>query len=464
MTTRSIGIDYGSGVLRIVVLQTDKGQQRLLRHGSLPWDGTQNLADLFRERLGIIPAFGDRAATALPPATGYTRLLAFPFADRRKIEATVPLELATQLPVALDDCIIDQQEPVAAADGVNVAAAAVPAAAVAAAVSPCDRAGIPLQIVDLFPCALAAGLAADFGDDLLLCLADGWGTLLVLEQGQLHDYRVLPLPRHLTPEERGARLLRELRPFDRLATDQPLRIFGADADAALVSILHAELPAVRHLVTSDVAGEPLPGELLPALALARRAARHKGASFNFRRGAFSRSGEDAALRTRLLLLGALLGVALLVLGASLGLRWWAKNREATALKQELTLIYRAAVPGEGTVVDETLQLRARLAELTRSSRPGGRHPDLTPLAVLRDLSERTPSGDEITFRELSYSGEEVRIDAVARSFDAANRLAALLAESPLYRSAQVADAKTGADNRRVDFRLILTLRTAEELP
>lgn len=462
--TRAIGIDYDGATLRIVVLQTEKGRERLLHSARLPWDGVAPLAPLLAER-GVTPAVGDRVTTALPPATGFTRTLHFPFSDRRKIEAAVPLELAALLPVPLDDCVVAQQEAVAADSGVSVVAAAAPATAVAQTVAPFDSAGLPLQTVDLFPFALAAGLATELGDGLALCLTRGWGTILILAEGRLRDYRVIPLAGELAPELKAAQLLRELGPLLRSTRSAAIRLFGPAIDEALLAALQSAPQNFSVLTGLPVDGDDVVAdEFLPALALARRGAQAKGAGFNFRRGSFSRHGESAALRSRLLILAAIVGVAAALFAGSAGLRWWGKAKAADALKKELTAVYRQALPGSGAIVDVTQQLRAHLAEQTRQSRPGGQHPLLTPAALMREVSLRIPTGMDVTFREWNIGSEEMRIEAFAPNFDAANQVAAALSASPFFARVEVVDAKASADNSKVDFRLTITCRLPEELP
>ena len=464
MTTRAIGIDFDGSILRAVVLQVEKGSERLVHAARIPWDGSAPLAPLLAGS-GVIPTVGDRVTTALAPAIGLTRTLTFPFSDRRKVATAIPLELAALLPIPLDDCVIAQQEALASTKGVSVVAAAVPATAVAQLVGPYDAAGIPLQTVDLLPFALAAGLTVELGDGLALCLSHGWGTILHLVAGRLHDYRVLPLAADLPPELCAARLQQELTPLLRASRSSTLRLFGAGVDAALLLALQHAYPQVEvtTVLPSGGAGT-LAGEFLPALALARRGIRTAPGGFNFRSGAFSRHGESAALRSRLFLLAGIVVAALLVLSVSAGMRWWSKAQGAEALKQELTALYRQAIPGQGAIVDVTLQLRAHLAGLTRSSRPGGQHPLLRPAAIMREVSSLMPREIPVTVREWSITPEEIRIEAYAPSFDAAEKIAAALAASPLFKTVQVTDAKSSADNSKVDFRLTLTSKTGEELP
>lgn len=464
MTTRSIGIDFDGTTLRAVVLQVEKGSERLLHATSLPWDGSAPLAPLLANA-GVIPAVGDRVTAALPPAIGFTRILTFPFSDRRKIATAAPLELAALLPIPLDDCIVSQQEAMAAETGVTVVAAAVPATAVAQLVGPYDAAGIPLQTVELFPFALAAGLAAELGDGLALCLSHGWGTILHLGAGRLSDYRILPLAADLSPQQRTELLRQELAPLLHASRSTSLYLFGAEVDADLVRAVQNDYPQVQ--VSAALPGSRVGmvnGEFLPALALARRGAKTQRGGFNFRSGAFSRHGESTALRNRLFVLAGIVVVAVLVLAASAGVRWYSKAQSAEVLKKELTTLYRQAIPGQGAIVDVTLQLRAHLAELTRNSRPGGQHPLLRPAGIMREVSSRIPTEIPVTFREWSLAPEEIRIEAFAPSLEAADKIAKALSASPLFATVQVTDAKSSADNSKVDFRLTLISQLPEELP
>lgn len=464
MTTRLIGIDFDGTTLRVVVVQNDKGGERLLHSTRLPWDGAAPLSPLLSS-VGVIPAVGDRVTAALPPAIGLTRTLTFPFSDRKKIAHAIPLELAGLLPIPLDDCIIAQQEGEAFGSGLRVVAAAVPASAVAQLIGPYDQAGIPLQTVELFPFVLASGLAGELGDGLSLCLSHGWGTLLSLVDGRLDDYRVLPLDDSFSPKSRFEQLQQELTPLLRGKKSPSLRIFGAEVDAPLVQAIQNAYPQVQ--VSAALPGSEagvVTGEFLPALALARRGGIKGRSGFNFRSGAFSKHGESEVLRSRLLILGGILIAALLVLATSATVRWWSKAQSADLLKKELTTLYRQTIPGATPIVDVTLQLRAHLAELTRKSRPGGQHPLLTPATVMREVVSRIPVEMQVTFREWSITPEEIRIEAFATSFDAADKISAALGASPLFKTVQVTDAKSSADNSQVDFRLTLTPKGAEELP
>jgi type II secretory pathway component PulL len=166
----------------------------------------------------------------------------------------------------------------------------------------------------------------------------------------------------------------------------------------------------------------------------------------------------------LLILAGIVAAAVLILSASAGVRWWSKAQGAERLKQELATLYRQAIPGSGAIVDVTLQLKSHLNELTRSSRPGGQHPLLRPAGIMREVSTLLPREIPVTLREWNISSEEIRIEAHAPSFEAADKIAAALAVSPLFKTVQVTDAKSSADNSRVDFRLTLTSKAAEELP
>ena len=70
-------------------------------------------------------------------------------------------------------------------------------------------------------------------------------------------------------------------------------------------------------------------------------------------------------------------------------------------------------------------------------------------------NEAVPEAMEDWRPHFSYTPDTVTFEGSTSSFDAVNRLAKALEQSPLFRTPQVADAKMSLDGSRVDFRLNL---------
>lgn len=452
MAKRIIGIEWSDGTLRAVVLSPERGGARLLQHGQAPCPDGATLAAALAAALGTPPTPGDRLAAALPAGAGFVRELSFPFAERRKIEAAAPLELAGQIPAAIDDCVTAVRD---GDGGGKVLAAAVPHGTLAAFLAPFESAAIPLQLLDLAPWPLAGGLASHFPDAVIVHLAAGGALLLRLQGGEVHGHRIVPGPPDAPRLAREARLLCG-------GADLPGVLIGAAATEEFGAALTERWPrAERGELFVD--GQRLTAEYLPAYAVARRAAAERG-GFNLRRGPFALRGEWDKHRPRLMALAVLFVVALLTVAGSAATRYLQKSREADRLKAEMARLYKETFPGGTPVADVPLQMRGKLAELTRTARLGGVDRAHRPLAVMDEISRLTPADLPFEVREWDWSVDGVRCEATTSTFDAANRLAALLGESPLFATAKVSDARAAGSGNRIDFRLDLSFRDSEALP
>jgi general secretion pathway protein L len=459
MAKRLFGIDIDSRFLRAVVALEDKGKTTLVAATKVPYAGQDELLAAIGELMGGERRLGDRVAAALPARDGFVRQLKFPFADERKIAAALELELGAQLPVAIESCTSDFQQPVTDGEGGwNVTAAAVRTEVVRDFLEPLDTAGFVISILDLAPFAFAAGLAEQFSEGLLVSVTEAAITIALLQDGRVASYRLLPVAAGMTDETLAQLVLREGAALQATAgrSGLPFNLIGPGATPALFERLEGagcriEMPQVT------VDGRPVEREFLPAVALAlRAAAAERGNSFNFRRGPFAPKSEWIALKRGLIFAATLLVLSGMALGAAAWLNYSGKARRAEALNQEMVRIFRETFPSEPTVVDVPLQLRGKISEMQKQNALYGADSSRSALSVLREISERLPQDLVVDIRELSYTPEAVMFEGSTASFDAVNRLAKALEQSPTFGTPQVADAKTSLDGSRVDFRLNLT--------
>ncbi|HEY7745278.1 MAG TPA: hypothetical protein VIA07_02995, partial [Desulfuromonadales bacterium] len=160
MGKRFIGIDFDGHCVRVAILTEEKGQSSPVSVVKHCFAGNEELLQSLPELIGGERRLGDRVAAALPAREGFVRQLKFPFADARKIAAALELELGAQLPVAIETCTSDFQQPVAdGAGGWIVTAAAVRTEVIREFLAPYDSAGFVISLLDLAPFAYAAGLA-----------------------------------------------------------------------------------------------------------------------------------------------------------------------------------------------------------------------------------------------------------------------------------------------------------------
>jgi general secretion pathway protein L len=281
--------------------------------------------------------------------------------------------------------------------------------------------------------------------------------MALLQNGRITSYRLLPVAGELAEEARAQLILREAITLQGAAgcNDLPFCLLGPGTTPALIEILRKNGVRVETpQVTID--GRPVDREFLSALALARRATEtERGKSFNFRCGSFAPKSEWVALKRGLVFAATLLVLSGMALGAAAWLNYSGKARQAEALNKEMVRLYRQTFPGEVTIVDVPLQMRGKINELQKKNALYGADTSRSALSVLQEISERLPEDLVVDIREFSYTSDTVMFEGSTDSFDAVNRLAKALEQSPLFRTPQVADAKMSLDGSRVDFRLNL---------
>jgi general secretion pathway protein L len=211
-----------------------------------------------------------------------------------------------------------------------------------------------------------------------------------------------------------------------------------------------------EMLNLELGGQLIDGPFLPAVALALRARSAKQVrSFNFRRGQYALRGEWANLKRKLVLLASMLGMTALILFGSMALKYADKSNRAEQLQAAMVNVYRSLFPSATTIVDVPMQLRSAIRELEEKGNliAGGQ---ATTLAVLKEIS-LLPGIATVEIQEFALTPEELKLTGRTASFEAVNKMAKLLGDSPMFAKVQVSDAKMSLDGSRIDFRLLLTL-------
>lgn len=458
MANRLIGIELGSGSLRVAVLRRDKGGVGVIALEEYAGENPAELLEAARAAVGGAFAFGDRLAAALPAGQGYVRNLTFPFSDRRKIRAAAPLELAAQIPVSSEGCATALLWPQGREETDTVLAAAVPTAVIAEQLAIFDAAETPLQVLDLMPYALAGGLGGRVGDALLICAGADETTVSRLAGGKLTEYRLVPGRLEPGNSRMLNHLCRECQVLLGRHQEEnlPVCLAGPAATAELIDSLQgAGLHAV--MLSLSLGGRMIPPAFVPAVALALRAdPRDSGTSFNLRQGEFAFRGELRAAGWPLAVAAGLLLLTILCAGTAAYLNYRDRARQAEQLQQELVRIYQGAFPGSQLTVDVALQMESKLRELHNSAQALGITGQPPPWRILRELSD-LPAQVNIELDEFYCDDDEVRIGGATDSFETVNRIRDRLAGSALFASVEVAESRKSLDGKRINFRFRLPL-------
>jgi general secretion pathway protein L len=466
MSRRFFGIDIDRSSVRVAIAGEEKGEIRLLAILHAPCDPPGEPDSALQELLGADKQLGDRMAAALPAGVAFVRRLTFPFAESRKITAALPFELAARLPTSIDDFILAHQPPREEEGIFAVTAAAVDPAVIAPVLAPFDAALLPLQILDLAPFAQAAGLRSQIPEGILALLFEEEIIVALVEDGRVLDHRLLPVSTMPTEDKILSFVLKESEALQRGAGRSGLVLvpIGPGATPSLLDGLSRQWEKVM-IPPFFLDGAEVPPEFIPAVALALRAARgEKEGGINFRRGSFALKSEWGALKRGLIAAAILatLGIAIFIASAWLG--YADRARQAESLHQEMTRAFRETFPGTPLLAEVPLQMQSKINELENRARLLGVGPQGSALALLNEISLRTPADLKVDIREFTYTPETLRLDGSTSSFDAINRLAQSLGASPMFGTPQISDAKMSLDGSLVDFRLQLPLLVPKESP
>jgi len=461
MAKKYIGIDIGPTHLRVAVAILEKGTPVLTDAREQRLETQEEQAGTLTAMLGEV-AFNDRVVACLPAVGSFSRVLAFPFAEAKKIEPAVNLEMGSQVPTS-GELLSDFLSPRPAEQGVEVQAAAVWRDAVTDRLEIFRRAGKPLHVLDLNPFAYAAGLGECVPEGVLAVVQASEMTVSAIKDGQVVSYRTLPLSPGEDVELLAAMIRSEYLAFAKNPDDNGLPFFfiGEGAGDRLFHALqkHGLEPRLAPLA---IEGRQVSPSLLPAAALALRGTLPDRAHrFNFLKGDLAPKSEWAGLRLRLTALAALAGLTVILAVSGAYLNYVQKQRRAETLRQQTVAIFRQTFPQVQTIVDVPSQMRGSLDALREKARLLGLGQSRSALNVLREVSARIPREIDLEVREMSYGDSDLRIDGSTSSFEAINRLAQALEASPLFEQSQIADAKMGPDNGRVGFRLNLKVTTEE---
>ncbi|HKJ04102.1 MAG TPA: type II secretion system protein GspL [Geopsychrobacteraceae bacterium] len=456
MAKRYIGIDLDGETARVALLMEDGGKTSLVLRKK-NYETPENAREVLNELIEGTRALGDHLVTALPAGVGLFRRLSFPFKEKSKLVAVLPSELDSKVPISLVNHVCAMLPPREKEGSYLVDAAAVDSQAIEALLENFSEPAQHPRRIDLMPYALVGGLNAEDGL-VAYCAYQETVVALVLD-GCVVESRLLPNVDGVDEEEIARFVISNLQQLERTAglPDLP---FWACGSAVTEELLNYWRDAGRISVAPELSLEEqdIPAEYLPAVLLAlseKRSARLSG--FNFRIGSYAPQGQMEMMKKKLAAAAVLLLLCVMVLGGSSYFDYHNKARKANLLNQQLEEVFRQTIPEASSVFDVPLQMQSHLKQLREQALllgVGGQVNALNALQALSSLIDEDLTND---LKELSYNGDQIKIDGYTGSFDSVNQITQALGKSPIFSKVEISDAKMAADGSRVDFQLQIDL-------
>ncbi|MCD6187453.1 MAG: PilN domain-containing protein [Desulfuromusa sp.] len=454
MSKRFIGIDLEGTDVRVAVLTAVAGKIDI-ELGKRSYDTPDAAASAIEAIVGGKLALGDRLVTALPCRVGLFRRLHFPFREKNKIEAALPLELNSQLPISLEEHLISFLPPRAGENDYEVDAVVVNKREVGELLTYFPNPEQNPRRIDLFPFALLPALGEQ--DGILIYCRRLEVVVSLVYDGMIKDYRLLPGTSELNEEEIFDFIANQVSQLESAVgyEEFPLWIMGAGVTEELLVMLNK---TDRTILTpaEDVFGARVDDEMAPAalLALAEMRGAKKSVQLNFRQGEFSARGQLEVFRSKLVAVALLLFLVVVGGALTIHLGFLQKTREEQQLKQQMRDAFFQVMPANTTIVDVPLQLESQLRTLQEQVQLFGLggHGAAT---VLQGLSSSIDRDIRVDFQELRYNKDEVRLSGNADSFESVDHIAEKLKKNYLFNHVEIVGAKLAADNSQVDFELQL---------
>lgn len=455
MVKRFVGIDLEGMDVRIAILTAGPGKVDV-ELDKREYHSPEEAVAAINEMLGGDPGLNDRIVTALPTRVGLFRRLRFPFREKGKIEAALPLELSAQLPVELEEHRIAFLPPRARENDYEVDAVVVHRGEIEALIEHFPAPEHTPRRIDFFPFALLPVLAEREGV-LIYCRRLEVVVALIYD-GMIWDYRLFPGTAETSAEEILDFISNQVSQLENAvnAGELPLWVIGAGVTDHILQELQSSgrtiLSPGEEAIAADISCEMAPAALLALVEMRYT----KSDKLNFRKGDFAARWQLEIFRSRTIMAAMLLVLVLVGGAATMHLGYMQKSQEEAVLKQQVKTVFRQTMPTGTTLVDVPLQLESQLKELQKQVQLfglGGQG----AATVLQILSGSIAKGIPIDLDEFAYSRDEVRLDGQTDSFESVNRVAEALSKNRLFRSVDISDAKLAGENNQVDFELRLKL-------
>ena len=457
MAKTYIGIDVDSNLLRVVALEETGSELKTVAIVQRDLESADQTAEVIATILGEWDTTNARMAIALSVGSALTRQITFPFGDRKKIAAAVPLELGARLPIDLSNHFINSLPPVPLEGKFSTIGLALPLDLIETTVAPFDEQQLPLRHVGIAPFAYISRLKEQPDDCLLIEIRQYEISTLLVQGGEPVSYRTFARSSSLSAADTVEQICRDVMSLQKSTGLENLLILliGPGLDSDLQKLITAVLPNAS-VPNESFEGDELPAPFLPALALARLAAAQGRRSFNLRQGQFAFRGSMAPFRKQLIAAALLLTLTLVALIGGSWLSYARKATTANQLQKQLQALYLQTFPQTTDVPkDIPLHMTSRLNEARRQSQVLG-GPVSAPLPTIEAVTRAVPAGSETMIKELNYDKDGIRLAGRAKSFDAVDQLAAGLKSELIFADARISDAKMSVDGKRVDFRIELS--------
>lgn len=455
-------IDIDKDAIRVVELQKGMRGASVSNHFKMPLVNG-NLSEALKDVVKKIPEA--EIVVSFDSRDVSFRTLNLPITDIKKIEKTIPFEAEDLLPFPIDELIIDYQIIEKGEKETTVCIVAAKKEKIKTRLEALSSGGIDPKVINIAPSALSA-IANHYLKDEKGVYAVVYSSVSdvdigIFENGGLRFFRNIPLIGEWEMD-----VCNTLYIFQATGRKDIERIYlcgSSGKDDVLkkeIAALHSIEP-VQIDFTKDTEIK-IESEYAKALGLALREAEGKGFGINLRKGdlAYKREGAETKKRLRYTIIFG--GIAALLFILNLSVKYYMVESKYQAVTNEIRRNFNEALPDVKKIINEEQQLKSAAAEAKKKIRLlGGRiKGDVTALDLFKEVTERMPAGQKVILFEFSLEGDKIRLSGETTSFEAADKIKEGLSKSNFFKEVTLSDAKIGAEQNKIKFRINITLHEA----
>lgn len=456
------GIDIDKNVIRVVELQ--KGMRTFSAAGSFSVPVQNgNISEALKE---VSKKIADAEVVASFDSRDISfRALNLPITDIKKIEKTIPFEVEELLPFPADELIIDYQVLKKGEKETTVGIVAVKKEKIKAQIEALSANGIDPKAVNIAPSAISAivgrYLKGEKGVYAVIYIGLSGADIGIFYDDSVRFFRNIPLIDGWEKEASNT-----IYAFQAIWKSDVERVYlcgSKDREAFLKKEINANynIEPVQIDFSKDTEIR-VDTEYAKALGLALREAEGKGFAVNLRKEEFSYKKAGAETKKMLRYTIIFGGIAAFLFILNLSVKYYMVESRYLAVTNEIRRNFNEALPDVKKIINEEQQLKSAAAEAKKKIRLlGGRiKGDVTALDLFKEVTEKMPAEQKVILFEFSLEGDKIRLSGETTSFEAADKIKEGLAKSNFFKEVTLSDAKIGAEQNKIKFRINITLHEA----
>ncbi len=495
MPGKILGIDISEhSISAVQVISGLKGYQVVSCFTTPVTDN--NIEKALQELSGRSDLKSDRCLLSIPVSGTSFRNVNTPFKDSKKIRQTLPFEMETLVPFAVDEMIIDYIHTDETNPG-SILTAAMNKDYIGDYIEQLKGAEVEPDIIDIRPVPAVTWLLdqdSTPGNGIYLDLEPEHPCIAIFQNKKTALIRELPCPFTGKAEEADEKAGALSEPIENIINticreaDRTLYSFNSKIkDSFTIEKVYFGGRLSAHSSTSDIlnnffktpskridiskdsrltmdaglSGIYKPALMDNALAAALRENK-KSVGFNFRRDEFTVKrklfgpGKDIK---RIAVLGC---VFLFLLFINIGVDYYFINKKHALVEERFNKEFEKRIPEQKGAKGTKLRFmiaKQKLEELNNPSEQGsgGNRSDIKVLDILREISERAV--DKYDFDVSNFSlknNNEVTISATTDNYPTVDNIANALKESTLFKKVDAGNKGPAKDRIKFDLKLVIT--------